>query len=73
MFLAISFALFVAEIPLLPQKQNKEILFGVSAVLAAVSFTVSVLLLLVSWKIVGEGLPSKSSSPFPATSRVSRA
>jgi hypothetical protein len=32
-FLAISFALvFIAEIPLLPQKQNKEILFGVSAV-----------------------------------------
>ncbi|HEX8894264.1 MAG TPA: hypothetical protein VF783_13115 [Terriglobales bacterium] len=54
MFLAISFALvFIAEIQLLPQKQNKEILFGVSAVLAAVSFTASVLLLLVSWKIVG--------------------
>ena len=32
----------------LPQKQNKDILFGVSADLAAVSFTVSVLLLLVS-------------------------
>ena len=33
---------------LVEPKQNKEILFGVSAVLAAVSFTVSVLLLLVS-------------------------
>jgi hypothetical protein len=31
MFLAISFALvFIAEIPLLPQKQSTEILFGVS-------------------------------------------
>jgi hypothetical protein len=59
-FLAISFGLvFIAEIPLLPQKQNKEILFGVSAVLAAVSFTVSVLLLLVSWKIVGGKLTFK--------------
>jgi len=49
MFLAISFALvFIAEIPLLPQKQCTEILFGVSGVLAAVSYTVSVLLLLVS-------------------------
>ena len=60
MFLAISFALvFIAEIPLLPQKQNKEILFGVSAVLAAVSFTVSVLLLLVSSEIVGGRLTFK--------------
>jgi hypothetical protein len=60
MFLAISFALvFIAEIPLLLQKQNQEILFGVSAVLAAVSFTVSVLLLLVSWKIVGGKLTFK--------------
>jgi hypothetical protein len=49
MFLAISFALvFIAGIRLLPQEQNKEIRFGVSAVLTAVSFTVSVLLLLVS-------------------------
>jgi hypothetical protein len=59
-FLAISFGIaFIAEIPLLPQKQNKEILFGVSAVLAAVSFAASVLLLLVSWKIVGEKLTFK--------------
>src|SRR5215471_4551402 len=59
-FLAISFGLvFIAEIPLLPQKQSKEILFGVSAVLAAVSFSVSVLLLLVSWKIVGGKLTFK--------------
>jgi len=59
-FLAISFALvFIAEIPLLPQKQSKEILFGVSAVLAAISFAVSVVLLLVSWKIVGGELTFK--------------
>ena len=61
-FLAISFALvFIAEIPLLPQKQNKEILFGISAVLAAVSFAVIVALLLVSWKIVGGKLTFKKS------------
>jgi hypothetical protein len=59
-FLAISFGLvFIAEIPLLPQKQSKDVLFGVSAVLAAVSFAVSVLLLLVSWKIVGGKLTFK--------------
>jgi len=60
MFLAISFALvFIAGIPMLPQKQNKEILFGVSAVLAAVSFTMSLLPLLVSWKIDGGKLAFK--------------
>jgi hypothetical protein len=53
-FLAISFGLaFIAQIPLLPEKQNKEVLFGAAAVMAALSFAVSILLLLVSWKVVG--------------------
>jgi hypothetical protein len=53
-FLAISFALaFIATIPMLPNNQNKEIAFGVSAVMAAVSYAVSLALLLVSWKMVG--------------------
>ena len=59
-FLAISFGLaFIAQIPLLPEKQNKEIMFGVAAVLAAVAFLMSVLSLVVSWKIVGGKLTFK--------------
>ncbi len=52
-FLAISFGLtFIAEIPLLPDKQNKEIMFGIAAVQAALGFVVSVVLLDLSWRIV---------------------
>jgi len=54
LFLAISFGLaFIAQIPLLPEKQDKQMMFGFAAVMAAVSFVVSVALLLLSWRIVG--------------------
>ena len=54
MFLAISFALvFIAEIAPLPQKTGQRNPVRSFGGLAAVPFTVSVLLLLVSWKIVG--------------------
>ena len=59
-FLAISFGLtFIAEIPMLPDKQNKEILFGVGAVQAAIGFVVTVVLLDLSWRIVGGKLSFK--------------
>ncbi len=59
-FLAISFGLtFIAEIPLLPDKQSKEIMFGIAAVQAALGFVVSVVLLDLSWRIVGGKLSFK--------------
>lgn len=59
-FLAVSFGLtFIAQIPLLPGKQDKEVLFGVSAVMAAVGFLFSVALLWFSWRIVGGKLSFK--------------
>lgn len=59
-FLAISFGLtFIAEIPMLPDKQSKEILFGVAAVQAAIGFVVTVVLLDLSWRIVGGKLSFK--------------
>jgi len=53
-FLAVSFGLaFIAQMPLLPGKQDTWVMFGVSAVMAAVGFVFSVALLLLSWRIVG--------------------
>lgn len=53
-FLAVTFALaFIVQVPLMPEKQNKEIFFGVSAVAAALSFVLSALILLASWRVVG--------------------
>ena len=53
-FLAVTFGLsFIAQLPLIAQGQNKEVLFGVSAVLTAMGFVLNLLVLALSWKIVG--------------------
>jgi hypothetical protein len=59
-FLAVSFAIaFIAQIPFLPDKQDKEMLFGVLAVQAALAFVLNVLIVVVAWRIVGGKLASK--------------
>jgi len=59
-FLAISFGLaFIAQLPMLSEKQNKEIMFGMSAIQAALGLAVSVAFLAAAWKIVGGKLSFK--------------
>jgi hypothetical protein len=59
-FLAISFGLaFIAQLPMLSGKPNKEVMFGVSAIQAALAFAVSVAFLAAAWKIVGGKLSLK--------------
>ena len=59
-FLAISFGLaFIGQIPLLPGKLDKQILFGFSAVIDALGFIFSVALLWLSWRVVGGKLSFK--------------
>ena len=53
-FLAVTFGLsYLVQLPLIAQSQNKQVLFGVSAVLTAMGFMLSVLALALSWKLVG--------------------
>ena len=53
-FLAISFALaYIAEIPFLPETQNKELMFGVLAIQSALAFLLIAGLAVFSWKAVG--------------------
>jgi hypothetical protein len=53
-FLGISIALaFVAQIPLLPEKQDKELMFLALAVQSALAFAMNIAILVLSWKIVG--------------------
>jgi hypothetical protein len=59
-FLAVSFAIaFIAQIPFLPEKQDKEMLFGVLAVQAALGFVLNVVIVVLAWRIVGGKLASK--------------
>ena len=59
-FVAVSFAIaFIAQIPFLPDKQDKEMMFGVLAVQAALSFALNVLIVVLAWRIVGGKLASK--------------
>lgn len=53
-FLAISFGLaYIAQIPFLPETQNKELMFGVLAIGSAFGFILNIAVLAFSWKIVG--------------------
>jgi hypothetical protein len=53
-FLAVTFGLaYIVQIPLLATSQNKEAMFGASAVLTAMGFVLSVAVLALSWRLVG--------------------
>jgi hypothetical protein len=53
-FLAVTFGLcFIVELPLVAQSQNKEALFGEIAVLSALGFVMNLLILVLSWRLVG--------------------
>jgi len=59
-FLAVSFAIaFIGQIFFLPEKQDKEMLFGVLAVQAALSFVLNVAIVVLAWRTVGGKLASK--------------
>jgi hypothetical protein len=59
-FLAVSFGVsFLGQIFLLPEKQEKEVLFGILAVQSVLAFALNVLLVGVVWKIVGGKLEWK--------------
>jgi len=56
-FLAVSFGIaYIAQIPFLPDKGNKELMFGVLAIQSALSFALNVALAILAWKLVGARL-----------------
>ncbi len=59
-FLAVSFGIaFIAQIPFLPDKGNKELMFGVLAIQSALSFALNVAIVILAWRIVGARLAWK--------------
>jgi hypothetical protein len=59
-FLAVSFGItFIAGIPFLLERQDKELFFGVLAVQSALSFVLNVALVAAAWKMVGAKLTWK--------------
>jgi hypothetical protein len=61
-FLAVSFGIaFIAQIPLLPEKQDKELLFGVLAVQSVLFFALNVAMTIVVWRVVGGRLDRRKA------------
>lgn len=59
-FLAISFGIaYIAQIPLLPGNQNKELQFGILAIQSALAFALGVASLIFAWRIVGGRVTGK--------------
>src|SRR5579872_3281658 len=59
-FLAVSFGIaFIAELPLLAEGKNKELVFGVLAISSALAFAWNVAFLALAWKMVGAKLSMK--------------
>lgn len=59
-FLAVSFGVaFIGQLPFLPEKQNKEVMFGVFAIHSALGFILSIIVLGVAWRMAGGKLPWK--------------
>jgi hypothetical protein len=59
-FAGLSFGLaFIAQVPLLAEKQDKEWMFGVLAIQAALGFLLNVAILALSWRLVGGRLAWK--------------
>lgn len=59
-FLAVSYGIaYIAQVPFIPGGQSNEQLFGILAVVSALGFGLSVILVILAWRIVGGKLAGK--------------